>query len=176
MEGVSHSNHHAPLRGHQVHDRITMQNAFSPALTVPINLTISTSFKSPELPEIQGNLLTVTTLNSKSKLHTCNIQWHRIYIPSPNRKNRGIVRKYWIKERLKPSRAATKPCSSCPVSGTFSWGLDGSALRLCCLLYAAFSWAGFMLCMQLSMVSWLCTLQYLGFSLLHPTLHFHSFM
>lgn len=43
-------------------------------------------FKVPS--EIQNNLIEIP-VKSKSKLHTSNIQWHRIYITIPKGKNWG---------------------------------------------------------------------------------------
>lgn len=64
-------------------------------------------------------------VKSQNKLNFSKIQWHRIPIPIPKKRNWNIVREDWTKAGLKPSRAAFK--SSSFVSDT--WGFSFKGLR-----------------------------------------------
>lgn len=101
---------------------------------------------------------------SKNKLHTSNIDWHRICITIPKGKNGDIVRKYWIKARTnwtETQQSKLKPCN-------FVFDVKGPAC-LCPSFFAAWhpslSWAGYIHYLQFSLaVSWFWFLQHLGVS------------
>lgn len=95
--------------------------------------------------EMLGNLLIVIPIKAKTKLHTSNIQWQRIYITTPEGKRGDILRKYWPKQEQNPAGLSPNPVPPYLMSN----GLLGSALPLCRL---SLFWAGSTPGMQLSLV------------------------
>lgn len=80
-----------------------MQNVFYSASKVPKVHHCLNRFKTLQLSDTQGNLLTATPWKNKNKIrsHTSNIQWLRIYITVPKGKKGSIVGTYWTKARPK---------------------------------------------------------------------------
>lgn len=68
--------------------------------------TLNTVGKSKITLETSSNLPLQTPVKSTSKWYTSNIQWYKMYITNPTRRNWGIVKKCCTK--AKPGRANSK--------------------------------------------------------------------
>lgn len=81
-------------------------------------LSVARLFQSPET---QYNLLTVTFCKIKGQIAFFSIQGHRIFTTFPKGRDESLVRRYWTKAKLKPSRTNDKSCSSMSGIKSLRW-------------------------------------------------------